>query len=430
MRTFEVIYREAGHAEVVRKEIKSIAEALVRHDLESQGCQVLAILARRDNGVGDWLKRVLSGENIKLPSLRFGVSTAELALFCEILKALYSSGVPMLQSLQMVIDETPNPWFRKRLVVALDRLRDGADIHEALSDERCRKAFPPLMRETIRTGEANGRLDRSLERLVEIFKRAAETKRETISALLYPAVAVIVFIAVCTVIAIMVPNSLREAVDAETLQKNMHKIPRTIRLLFYLRDNPKYLAMPPVLLAVPCFSWAIGKRYHATRVALTRIERKIALIGAVLYQFALVRFLDLLASNNETGIQISESLRLIQGSVNDALIEDSLVRMRERILTEGAGLGQAMSDPEEADVFPGIVKQMVRAGEESGRLTEMLLPVVAFYGDQARATLKRTLDMLTPVMIILLGSVITPVLLGIYKTLLVLNEAQAGLMEF
>lgn len=425
MRTFEAIYRESAGGGILRKMIKSPAEALVRHELESQGCQVLAILPKHDGGLKGWFRGLLAGEAIKL-NVRFGVSSNELALFCEVLRALYTSGVPMLQSLQMVIEETPNRWFQKRLLVVLDRLREGADIYEAMSDPACIKAFPSLMRETIRTGEANGRLDRSLERLVENFKRVAETQRETISALLYPVFALGVFIVVCIVIAVMIPNALEETIGVEEMEKMLPRLPASIRLLFYLRNHRVFLVMPPVLIMGIVMLWGMGKRFHPTRVALTRVERRMPLIGGVLYQFALVRFLDLLASNNETGIQIAESLRLIRGSVNDALIEDSLGRMRERILVAGAGLGQAMADPEEKSVYPGIVLQMVRAGEESGRLSEMLVPIVAYYGSQARATLKRTLDMLTPVMIVLLGSVIGPVVVGLYATLVEMQRAVAS----
>lgn len=420
---YEVIYRETGRTDIIRKTVKGPSEIQVRHNLESQGCQVLAMLKQRE-GLRGWFRRKLAGEALQL-SIRFGVSTAELALFCEMLRALYSSGVPMLQSLQMVVDETPNPWLKKRLLIVLDRLRDGSDIHEAMSDPRCRKAFPPLMRETIRTGEANGRLDKSLERLAEIYKRAAETRRETTSAMVYPGFALIVFMVVCTVIAMKVPPMLEDAIGKEELANQMPMLPVAIRTIFFLRNNPVYLAIPPLTIVLIVFFWTLGKRYPASRLALTRVERKIPLIGPILYQFALVRFLDLLSSNNETGIQVSESLKLIEGSVNDALIEDSLGRMRDRILTEGAGLGQALSAPEETKVFPGIVRQMVRAGEESGRLTESLLPIIAFYMGQAKATLKRTLDMMTPVMIVLLGCVVGPVVIGVYRTLILLTEMGA-----
>ncbi len=423
MPLFEVIYRENPRDPVVRKEVKGHAEALVRRDFETRGCTVLAIIARRESGAGGFLKRLTQGK-IAI-SLRFGVSTSELAMLCEVLKALYSSGVPMLQSLQMTISETPNAWLKKRLVIVLEHLREGDDIYTAMSDPRCRRAFPALMRETIRTGEINGRLDMSLGRLAEIFKRASETKRETMSALMYPIFAFIVFLVVCGVIAVMVPNALRDAVGAKEIVKVMPRLPAVIRFLFFLRDNPVYLVIPPVTITSIAVLWALGKKWHATRVALTRAERRMPLLGSILYQFALVRFLDLLASNNETGIQVAESLRLIRGSVGDALIEDSLWRMRERILTAGASLSEAMAEKSEETVYPGLVRQMVRAGEESGRVTEMLLPIVAFYGDQAKATLKRTLDMLTPLMIVMLGSVIGPVMIGVYKTLILLQDVSA-----
>lgn len=423
MPSYEVIYRTSPRDPVQRKEVKGIAEVVVRRDFESRGCRVLAISEKKETGISARFKRALTG-NISI-RIRMGVNTGELSLLCEVLKALFSSGVPMLQSLEMVISETPNPWLKKRLVIVLERLREGADIYEAMSDPRCRKAFPPLMRETIRTGEQNGRLDRSLERLAEIFQRAAETKRETISALIYPAFALVVFFIVCTVIAIMIPNALEEAVGAQDLERVMPRVPAAIRVLFFLRERPVFLIFPPLVTAVISVLWVVGKKYHATRIALTRAERKIPLVGLVLYQFALVRFLDLLAANNETGIQVTESLRLIEGSVKDALIEDSLERMRQRILNAGAGLGEAMSMPEELAVYPGLVRQMVHAGDQSGRFTEMLLPIVDYYAGQAKATLKRILDLITPVMVVMLGAVIGPILIGLFKTLILLQDVSA-----
>jgi len=423
MGTYDVVYREGPRDPVVRREMKGQAEALVRRDLESRGCSVLAIMQRKEQGVGAFLKRLLKGQ--VGVSLRFGVSTAELAMLCEVLKALYASGVPLLRALELTISETPNAWLRKRLVITLEHLREGDDVYRAMSDRRCRKAFPSLMRETIRTGEMNGRLDMSLGRLGEIYKRASETKREIISALLYPAIAFIVFIVVCTIIAILVPNALEEAVGKNNLIKVMPRLPVVIRFLFFLRNNPVFLIAPPSFIALFSFLWFWGKRWQRTRIPLTKAERKIPMVGSVLYEFALVRFLDLLAANNETGIQVAESLHLIQGSVGDALIERSLGVMRDRILVAGASLSESMEGGQEKQVFPGLARQMIRAGEESGRLTEMLLPIISFYSEQAKATLKRTLDMLTPGMIILLGSVIGPVLIGVYKTLILLQDVSA-----
>ena len=77
-------------------------------------------------------------------------------------------------------------------------------------------------------------------------------------------------------------------------------------------------------------------------------------------------------------------------------------------------------------MYPGLVRQMIRAGEASGKLADMLRPIVDYYEGQAKALLKRTMDMMTPVMIILLGAMIGPVIIGVYKTLIILSESAAS----
>jgi type IV pilus assembly protein PilC len=288
------------------------------------------------------------------------------------------------------------------------------------------KAFPLLMRETVRIGEANGRLGDSLERLITTFKRAVETKREAVSAMTYPAIAMIVFFAVGAVISMKIPPLLVEIVGAKDLDRIYNQLPGSIRLLFYIYDHPVCLIYPPLVIIGLIILWRVGMKYHATRIALTKFQRKVWMIGGLLYQFALVRFLDMLAANHETGIQISDSLLLIQGTVDDALIEDSLGRIHEQIVTRGSSLSASIAHPREAEVYPGLVRQMIRAGEESGKLSEMLRPIVDFYENQAKALLKRTMDMMTPLMIILLGAMIGPVIIGVYKTLILLSKTAAS----
>ena len=93
---------------------------------------------------------------------------------------------------------------------------------------------------------------------------------------------------------------------------------------------------------------------------------------------------------------------------------------------KGSSLSAAITQPREAEVYPGLVRQMIRAGEEAGKLAEMLRPIVDFYEDQAKALLRRTMDMMTPAMIILLGCMIGPVIIGVYKTLIILSKSAAS----
>ena len=415
---YVVIYREPGVSKPKQTTMEGYGEVFLRAECEARGWQVLLIREKK-------AKRDFFRMKLQL-RIRLSVSTEELCMFCEIMRSLYMAGVQMLQIIEMCIQEEANPWFKKRLAIVQDRLRTGDDLSTAMGDPRCVKAFPLLMRETVRIGEANGRLGDSLERLIATFKRAVETKRETISAMTYPSIALIVFFAVGAVISMKIPPLLKEIVGAKDLDKVYNQLPAAIRLLFYMYDHPACLVYPPLIIVGLVFLWRQGMKCHATRIALTKLQRRVWMIGSLLYQFAIVRFLDMLAANHETGIQITDSLLLIKGTVNDAIIEDSLERIHDQIVTKGASLAAAISAPREAEVYPGLVRQMIRAGEESGKLAEMLRPIVDFYENQAKALLKRTMDMMTPAMIILLGAMIGPVIIGVYKTLIILSKSAAS----
>lgn len=416
MAKYKVIYREMGNPRPKQASMESFGEAYLRTECEGRGWQVLLI--REEAQKINWAK-------LKISRPRLGVSTAELCMFCEVMRALYMAGVQMLQIIEMCIEEEGNSWFKKRLGVVQERLRSGDDLSTAMGDPRCVKAFPLLMRETVRIGEANGRLGDSLARLITTFKRAVETKRQTVSAMIYPAFALIVFFGVGAVISTIIPATLTEFLGASEIKKIYMKLPSSVKLLFFLHDHPAYLIYPPLVIIGLVVMWRVGMKYHATRIALTKFQRKVWMIGPLLYQFALVRFLDMLAANHETGIQVMDSLNLIRGTVDDAIIEDSLGRIRNKIQTEGSSLSAAISHAREADVYPGLVRQMIRAGEESGKLAEMIRPIVSFYENQAQALLRRTIDMMTPTMIILLGAMLGPVIVGVYKTLIILADAVA-----
>ena len=423
MPSFNVLYRTRENPAVIRGAFESPTESLLRSDLQSRGWTVLLVQASTER---TWKERLAAFNKLRVRMPRFGVSTAELALMCEIFRALYSSGVQMLQIVQMTLEETPNPWLKKKLIIVLEHLRVGDSLYVSMSDPRCRRAFPPLMRETIHTGEENGRLDQALSRLTNTFKRIADTKRETTSALMYPAFTLVAFVGVCTILAVMIPEALNEFIGKEQIAKFTTQLPFAIRTLFYLHDHPLTLILPPTIIVGIVVLCAILNKFRASRYALTVFARRIPLAGSLIEHFAIVRFLEVLTANHDSGIAIGDSLLLVRNSVGDAILESSIERVHDNILKNGYGISEAMSEEKELSVYPGLVRQMIRAGEESGRFSEMLRPIMDYYDEQARALLKRMLDLLTPIMIVVLGSIVGPIVLGVYKTITLMNDAMVG----
>lgn len=425
MPTYEVTYRDKDRKTCftgkggTQPHIKANDVQDVYATIQSQGGTVLNVQAV----AGGWFSAAFNKLSHMKLSLKFGASADDFAMLCDVLRALLSAGVPVLRAVKLAAGELANPWLGKKLSLVVEMIEKGQALSTSM--ESLGKAFPITLTSAIRAGEKIGEVPKSLEKMAVLFRRKAEIKRETISALIYPMVAVVVFIVVCVVITIKVPEALQDAIGSDIMKdkKLFMQLPLTIQLLFTLKAHPEYMAAPFVVIGVFIALVALGNQFKPTRLMIARRARKVPFIGKMRAEFALVDFLESVALNQESGIKIGESLELIRRTTSDPLIEDAIGRVRERIIARGFSLSTAI-EPE--TVFPGLVRQMVTAAEAGGHLAEMLRPVAEYYGLRARAALKRMIDFMTPGMIILLGSVIGPVIMGVYKTLLLMQKLVGG----
>lgn len=388
----------------------------VYSEIQSIGGSIIDIQQLSDSRLKGWLRKIA---NTKM-SFKFGANPSEFAMLCDVLRALLSSGVPVLRAVKLTAEESANPWLAKKLAMVVDLIEKGQPLSSAM--DSIKKTFPIILVSAIQAGEKIGAVPKSLEKMAILFRRKAEIRRETISAMIYPMVAILVFFVVCIVITIKVPEALQDAIGSD-IKKVLSQLPLTIRILFMLKENPIYLASPFILIGVFMALVALGKKFKPTRLMIARLARKVPALGKMRAEFALVDFLESISLNQESGIKIGESLELIRKTTSDPLIQDAVERVRERILALGLSLSTSLA-PEK--VFPGLVRQMVTAAESGGNLAEMLKPIADYYDLLARATLKRMIDMMTPGIIILLGSVIGPVIMGVYKTLLLMQKLVAG----
>lgn len=385
-------------------------------EIQSIGGSIIDIQQISDSRMKAFFRGLV---NMKV-SFKFGANASEFAMLCDILRALLSAGVPVLRATRLAAEESANPWLSKKLTLVVERIEKGQPLSNAM--ESLKKAFPIILFSAIRAGEKIGAVPKSLEKMAILFRRKAEIQRETISAMIYPMVAILVFFVVCVVITIKVPEALQDAIGMD-IKKVFPQLPWIIRVLFILRENPIYLASPFILIALFTALIVLGKKFKPTRLMIARLARRVPALGKMRAEFALVDFLESISLNQESGIKIGESLELIRKTTSDPLIEDAVERVRERILAKGLSLSASL-EPEK--VFPGLVRQMVTAAEAGGHLAEMLKPIADYYDVLARATLRRMIDLMTPGIIILLGSVIGPVIMGVYKTLLIMQKLVGG----
>ncbi len=423
MPRFSVTYRDktgtlrtTGKGGLAHFDAGGISEVYQR--VRADGGSVVSIDEIRVGGIKKWL-RSLTMLDI---NLKFSASFDEYAMLCDVLGALLSSGVAVLRAMNLTSAECDNRWLGKKLQKVAENVENGSPLSKAMEDQG--KSFPINLVSAVRAGEQIGEVPKSLSNMADLFRRKAMIKRETVSALIYPMLATIVFIVVCVIITIKVPEALQEAIGSpDAVDKIMPKLPAIIRLLFFLKSNPVYLVSPFIVAGIVFGLVKLGQQFYTTKLMIARAARKIFIIGPMRAEFALVDFLESVSMNQESGIKIGESLELIQKTTTDPLIEDAVVRVRQRIIQNGQSLSRSIADE---TVFPGLVRQMVASAEEGGHLAAMLRPIAEYYGLRARASLKRMIDSMTPAMIILLGSVIGPLVIGVYKTLIIMQKEVGG----
>ena len=360
-------------------------------------------------------------------SFRFGASASEWAMLCDILGALMRTGVPVLNAVRLASAEGANSWLAKRMGEVADAIEAGMKLSDAMESVRkahfypfsLLAAFPFNLVSAVRAGEESGEVPTSLDKMAVLFRRRAEIKRETLNALIYPAMCILTFIVVCAVLVTVIPPALTEVVGEEALESKMSTFPTVIQWLFKLKKHPEYALVPLAVVLAWNLILFIGRRLQATKIYIGRyIDRKVPIIGKMRAEFALVDFLESISLNEKSGIKLTESLGLISRTSTDPCIQEAVASIRNRIVDTGESFALAIGHQK---IFPGLVRQMISAAGEGGNLSEMVDPLADYYNLTARATLKRMIDFMTPAMIIVLGSVIGPVVVGIYKVLMLMT---------
>lgn len=382
---FEFIYRPVPDGSVCRGTVEAATELSACQGVKDDGGKVLFVV-RKGWFLPDAVARLMRGERL----FRFGVAPDELCVFCELLQALHACGVTTPRAISTICEETANPWFAKRLGIVLYRISTGDSLSKAMEDRRCRRAFPPRMREAIAEGEAKGDFMPGLSRLAEFYRRKSE-QRDLVASHIIPGfglvciLALIVFLGVVSIVPRMIEGMAK---DPNVIRQVLPRFPLPIRSAFFLHDHPLYLLLLPLAFVAAGALWAVARQFRMARVFFSHVGRRLPMLGNMQANFALARFLDGLSERCGSDVQIQEALQSVRRGIGDVLVEDAVSRMQKRMLMSGVPLSAAMNSE---SVFPLRVKKMVRAGEERGRLGEVLGALAVVYRLQAMRMLKRAL---------------------------------------
>jgi type IV pilus assembly protein PilC len=345
-----------------------------------------------------------------------GVKTRDIVIFTRQFATMINSGLPLVQSLSILAEQTENKIFAKIINQVLQDIQSGMTLADAM--KRHPKVFTELFVNMVAAGEAGGILDTILLRLATFLEKNDALVRKIKGAMTYPGVMLgVVIIATTILLWKVVP------VFAGIFSEANLDLPAPTKFVLaisgFLQSYIVYL-----VLAVVAFVFLL-RRYYKTeqgQLVIDGLMLKMPVLGSLLRKSAVSRFTRTLGTLVSSGVSILEGLQITARTAGNRVIHDAVMASRASI----AG-GATISEPLRASgVFPPMVVQMINVGEQTGGLDEMLSKIADFYDDEVDAAVGALTSILEPIMIVVMGVVIGGMVVAMYLPMFdMIKAAQA-----
>lgn len=335
------------------------------------------------------------------------VSAREKILFTKQLSVLLKAGVPLLQSLELLSEQFDGRM--RRMIVALkDGVKEGSSLAEGLSHYP--HIFETLYVQLVRAGEASGKLELILDRLTAHLTRRDDLRRRVKSALRMP----VIQMAVIGVVTMLLMTLVVPRMAAVFLKQGV-ELPRQTRILLATSDflTAHYLIMGAILLGL----FVAYRAYVATesgRYVIDKIKLRIPLVGFFTRTNTIVQFSGTLGMLLEAGVNLSSAFDIVCNIVDNRVLTNTLRAARDKIIKEGK-ITQYLKQTE---IFPPLAIYLIRTGEESGKLDEMLTNVSEIYEKELRELADGLSSSLGPILLIFMSVVVGFIVLSIVQPLM------------
>jgi general secretion pathway protein F len=351
---------------------------------------------------------------VAVPSFgRRRVSRVEVLTLFQQLATLIEAGLPLDRALVIMEDLAPNPRLRGIIGDLLKSIRGGSSLAEAMAKHQPRP-FSRLAVNMVRAGEKGGVLEATLKRLAELLEETQEFKETLISALMYPILLTVAGTgAVIFLLTFVIPRFV------DIFQDLGQSLPLVTQILLSLSTG------------LQTYWWALGlgvlAAVLAVRVTLStdqgrarwdRLLLRLPLVGEVVLKSETARFARVLGTLLKSGVPVLTALGVVRELTANQVIGWAIERVSEGV-RRGAGIAVPLR---EAQAFPPMAVHMVRVGEETGRLEDMLVKVATDFESEVRRLVKRLMGLLEPAIILVMGLIVGFIVVALLMAIFSLTE--------
>lgn len=402
---------EKGEKRLGNLEAKTEDEAV--ETLQGQGLTIVSI--RQGASIGPARKEP-SAKKKSVMRYHRGVKADDLLHFSQQLSTLLDAGVPLLKSLEILISQVTSKTLLERLTIIRMDVVSGMALHAALMKHP--EIFTGLWVDLIRMGESSGNLPGVLTQLARYIQERQDINRKVVTACVYPILLILVAVGAIAVFIIRVVP-----IFGGLFKEFGGELPFLTRMVIGISDIARHLFIYVVVgLVAAIFALQRYRRTDAGKVHIDNILLKLPLIGGILHQMAIYRFTSGLSTLLNSGVSLLHALDISGGASGNKIFEIEIAKIRDNV-KGGKTMAEEM---EKISLFPTTVVNMVKVGEESGRLSDMLARISKYYEDRVSTSVSRLTIAIEPILLIFMGGVIGTMVLSMFLPIFQLASVVKG----
>jgi type IV pilus assembly protein PilC len=329
------------------------------------------------------------------PSL-YHISGLDIILFTRQLATFVGAGLPMTRALETIAEETASPLFKRVILAVLDDLERGQNLSDALVKHP--KVFGSLYIDLVRVAELTGNLELTLKELAGYLRRDLNTVRRVRSAMIYPAVILVVATGVVIILVFFALPAFTKIFAEFRVE-----LPLSTRILIGIVDFTRQWGLEigaGVLVIIAAIALALRTKRGV--YAKDQLSIKVPILGPIVLSAVLNRFARTLAMVLKAGVPLGQTFEAVIASTGNKVFQQGLTTVKEQ-MTGGEGFAGPLI---RTRLFPPMLTQMVRVGEETGTLDTYLEQAADFYEEELDFRIRAMTSLIEPVMTVAVGIVV------------------------
>jgi type IV pilus assembly protein PilC len=394
-------YKGISLGKYVEGEIEALNNAEAAHKLKEKKVIITKLKEAKK-------KKVVSKKEKTPISFGTGIKPQEILIFCKQFATMLRAGLPVLNTLEMLEGQTSRPPMKKVIATIKKDLESGNALSKCF--EKHTKIFDTVVVNLIKAGEASGKLDTFLQKIVINLEKREKIKTQIKSALFYPGV---LFSVAVLVTVFMLMNVVPTFVNMYEGMGMADDLPTPTAVIMsmseFVRSSGGFFLLVFIISFVVGFKFLIKKNYEV-RKNWHRVTLKLPIFGNLIQKSILAKVSLVLGNLNQAGVDLIESIDIAKSVTDNVIVVEALENIKKGVFS-----GESLTDLfNKEKIFPPTFSQLISVGEQTGSLDEMFTSIAIYYEEEFDVAVANLASLIEPIMIVFMGITIGGLMLAMY----------------